>query len=94
MTSRSRIVLASFALTAAALAGCSSNGQARDTSSTPRVAVINATCPYSNAAVNPKYTSTFNEMSVGFCCAGCKGRFDKSSETDKGALLSSKNIWK
>lgn len=94
MTSRRRIVLASFALTAAALAGCNSSGQARDTASTPRVAVINAKCPYSNAPVDPKYTSTFNDMTVGFCCAGCKNRFDKSSETDKGALLSSKNIWK
>jgi YHS domain-containing protein len=49
---------------------------------------VNTTCPIGKEQVDSSVTSTFNGQTVGFCCANCKGKFDKMSDADKSAKLS------
>ncbi len=38
---------------------------------------INQTCPFTGNPINPDVTVTIGEDTVGFCCAGCAGVFEK-----------------
>lgn len=37
---------------------------------------VNAKCPVTGADIKPGFVSTFEGKTVGFCCGGCKGKFD------------------
>lgn len=39
-------------------------------------APVNATCPVTDAPINPKYTRTFEGRVFAFCCPNCPGEFD------------------
>jgi YHS domain-containing protein len=41
---------------------------------------INKKCPLSGKDVDKEQTSTYQEQVIGFCCGGCKGKFDKEPE--------------
>ena len=45
---------------------------------------VNAKCPMNPAKdVNPKMTVTYKEQLIGFCCGGCKARFEKLTDEEK-----------
>lgn len=44
-------------------------------------------CPVSGKPVNPDATVAFGEENVGFCCNGCKGKYEKASDEEKLAML-------
>lgn len=82
MMKRSAIV----ALCAAALAlgACQSTQKTSDASA---ARVMNTTCPYSGESVDPAITSNYNGKTIGFCCNGCKAKFDGASAEKKKAML-------
>lgn len=41
---------------------------------------INSTCPFTGNPINPDVTVTVGVDTVGFCCAGCAGGFEKWEE--------------
>ena len=54
--------------------------------------VINDRCPMMGGRVNPEkvtpaLTRTHRGKTVGFCCAGCPGKWDKLSDAQKDAKL-------
>lgn len=76
------IAVASIAV-ACCLGGCKSNEKAE---SAGAMSVMNTKCPYSGGPVNADVCSEFNGQKVGFCCAGCKGKFDKATDAEKAKL--------
>ena len=91
-----RMILASGLFVAClALGACASDSGSKaqathDATKTASVKTVNTTCPIGHEAVDPSVaTSSFKGQDVGFCCAGCKGKFDKLSDADKSAKLSS-----
>ena len=58
------------------LTGCSSTQT--QANSGGAAAPINTACPFSGEKVDSKVTSSYNGKTVAFCCAGCKGKFDKA----------------
>lgn len=64
--------------------GCETDGKAAMTASP---AAFNTTCPFSGEPVKAGVTSTYNGKTVGFCCNGCKEKFEKASAADKDAML-------
>ena len=71
-----------------ALVGCSST----TTTSTPAApaaapGMINSKCPYSGGPANAAMTSDVSGGKIGFCCAGCKGKFDKSDAKAQADLV-------
>lgn len=91
MTKNFRTAFAALALVAAAgLTACNDN-KAADTS-TAKVeasasAPINKNCPFSGEACDGKTTSAYQGKTVAFCCAGCKGKFDKMDATHQAAMV-------
>ena len=54
--------------------------------------MMNDTCPMSGKPLkDTSPASTWNNTTVGFCCGGCKARFDGMSDTDKTAYLGTIN---
>ncbi|MCH2137359.1 MAG: hypothetical protein MK101_12420 [Phycisphaerales bacterium] len=50
--------------------------------------MMNDACPMSGKALTAASpASTWDNTTVGFCCNGCKSRFDGMSDTDKTAYL-------
>lgn len=67
------------------LAGCATN---KSGSGSGAMGIVNTKCPM--AASNPagsKVTREFKGEKVGFCCAGCAGKWDALSDADKAAAL-------
>lgn len=79
------IVLATFTLSLGACANDANKVEAKATT-------INATCPYSGGANDPAIHSTFEGKEVGFCCNGCKSKFDAASADGKRAVLAKAKI--
>lgn len=80
------ILLACFAAATLALSGCCSNcdKQCDDKG----MKAMNTECPISHEKLEASVvTSEWNGKSVAFCCAGCKGKFDKMSDADKAACM-------
>ncbi|HXX94643.1 MAG TPA: hypothetical protein VEN81_13500 [Planctomycetota bacterium] len=61
-------------MAAVAVAFVGSLGVAAFSAGTPSAAAVNDKCPVSGEKVDAKQTS---ELKVGFCCGGCKGKFEK-----------------
>lgn len=47
---------------------------------------INSACPVSGAPIKDGFVSTFQGKTVGFCCNGCKGKFDAEPAKFAGKL--------
>jgi hypothetical protein len=77
-------------LVAAALTGCANNHKDHASASAPAAGTMtmaNTKCPYSNEPVNPSITSDYKGQKVGFCCAGCKGKWDGSTDAKRAEIL-------
>jgi hypothetical protein len=53
--------------------------------------VLNSKCPFSGEPVDTSVTTAYQGGKVAFCCAGCKGKWDKASAEAKADML---NKWK
>jgi hypothetical protein len=70
------------------LAACSSDQQASTASgSATQVAMVNATCPFTGEANDPAVTTQYKGKTVGFCCEGCVGKWNKLSDAEKAEKL-------
>lgn len=83
---------AALVLVAAALAltGCQNKKTAAADTKTAKPAamgVMNTKCPYSGNAVKEGVTADYNGAKVGFCCAGCQGKFAAMDDAGKKALM-------
>ena len=78
--------VASFCLVSCliAIVGCSSTTK---TSQPAAAGMLNTKCPYSMHDVDGKTSSDFNGQKVGFCCANCKGKFDKADAKAQADLV-------
>jgi hypothetical protein len=87
-----KIGAALLLVAAVGLTGCSSTSSTKttDTKKTGSMGVmpVNKTCPMSGEAVNgSSSTINYQGKTVGFCCDGCAGKFQKLSDADKAAKL-------
>lgn len=84
---RTTISLAAACLACICVMGCQ-NSKTTTASKEPAGAVLASgeVCPFSHHTANPKFTSTYNGKTVGFCCGGCKAKFDAMSDADKAKL--------
>jgi hypothetical protein len=87
-TTRIALSLALAAITG--LAACANNdSKAADQSKMEAKATpINKTCPLSGEAAKADVTSTCDGKTVAFCCAGCKGKFDKMDHAAQAKMVS------
>lgn len=93
-----RVLTVSAALALAGLlAACSSTEKAADSkaATTPSTKVnasapMNTNCPYSNKPVNNSVTRSYKGATVGFCCSGCAGKWDKATDADRDAMVAKK----
>lgn len=67
-----------------ALAGCSSAEKSAPAAGA--LAPVNSACPYSGGKVKNDVTSEYKGQTIGFCCAGCKAKFDGGDDTAKAAI--------
>ncbi len=82
-------VVAAIALSAG-LSACSTNEQAGahdGHGSMTQVSAVNTKCPIMGSDVDPAVTTEYNGQTVGFCCAGCIGKFNKLSDAEKAEKL-------
>ncbi len=77
-------MIAIMALGALALAGCS--GTEKTAPAAGAVGPVNSACPYSGGKVKADFTSDYNGQTIGFCCAGCKSKFDSGDDAAKAAI--------
>ena len=72
-----------------ALGACNSDKKAGAASDgSMAVKADNTMCPVGGGPVAAAVTpSTYKGKHVGFCCAGCKGKFDKMSDAEKDAKV-------
>lgn len=49
--------------------------------------LANSKCPISGKAVNPDVTVKYKDVTVGLCCKGCVGAWNKLSDEDKQKKL-------
>ena len=48
---------------------------------------MNSKCPFSGEAVDANVTTDYQGGKVGFCCNGCKGKWEKAGDDAKAAML-------
>ena len=86
-----RSMLATLALSGAtlALAACQSGDKATTMpDSGASMGVLNDTCPVMGGGVDPEAeTASFHGYTIGFCCDGCKGKWDEMSDAAKQAFV-------
>ena len=71
-----------------ALGGCNSDKSTQPASSgSMAVKADNTVCPVGGGAVVEGQTVAFGGKNVGFCCAGCKGKFEKMTDAQKGTAI-------
>ncbi|MFG0318085.1 MAG: hypothetical protein ACF8XB_12485 [Planctomycetota bacterium JB042] len=72
----------------AVLVACASTAEV---SSSPAAVVepvlLNEDCPFMGTEVDPELTSAYRDGEVGFCCPGCKKKWDALSDAEKAARL-------
>ncbi|HVU63859.1 MAG TPA: hypothetical protein VHC70_07775 [Phycisphaerales bacterium] len=84
---RTKMTLAATCLACFCIMGCHDSKQAAAQSKpAAQVMASNEVCPLSGHAINPKFTSTYNGKTIGFCCGGCKAKFDAMSDADKAKM--------
>lgn len=92
-----QILVAALALVAAVgLTGCKNDKAETTTATTPsteamkseaRTGPMNKMCPFSGEEAKADITSTCDGKTVAFCCAGCKGKFDKMDKAHQEAMM-------
>lgn len=82
-----KTLLVCAAVGATCLMGCNNNKKTAEAPAAGAMTMANTKCPYSGEPINPKVTSTYNGKQVGFCCAGCKGKFDKATDAQKAEMM-------
>jgi hypothetical protein len=87
MSKRFAMCLAAAMIGAACISGCSNNNKKAEAPAVGTVKMANTKCPYSHEPVNPSVSTAYKGQNVGFCCAGCKGKWDKASDADRDAML-------
>jgi hypothetical protein len=55
---------------------------------TAHTGMLNTTCPYSGKPINAGVFSSYKGGNVGFCCEGCKGKWDSADADARAALFS------
>ena len=87
MKNRVVVIAAAGALMMMSLAGCNSSSKHAEAPSNKAVAMVNTKCPYSGEPVNPSVTSQYKGKTVGFCCAGCQGKWAKATDAQRDSML-------
>ena len=54
-------------------------------------AAFNSNCVMRGVPVDASVTTTFDGQTVGFCCKGCLGKFEKLSDAEKTMKVKSAN---
>lgn len=67
------------------LTGC--NSTPKQESSGGAAAPVNTVCPVSGEKVDSKVTAMSGGKTVAFCCAGCKGKFEKADAKAQAEML-------
>ncbi len=50
--------------------------------------IVNTTCPLSGGPAKATITAAYNGKTVGFCCAGCAGKWEAATDTERAAMFS------
>lgn len=82
-TARSFAALVSVAAVCC-FGGCKSQDKMDSRSS---MSMMNNTCPCGGGKANSEMTSSYEGKAVGFCCEGCKSKFDRASHADRMAMM-------
>ena len=98
-----RIIASTFIIAAlAVLGGCNSGTKVATCKCDPctcaspcpctqaqaSLGMMNDSCPMSGRPVNMESpSSSWNGQTVGFCCNGCKGRFDAADDNGKSDMV-------
>jgi hypothetical protein len=85
------IVVCGLAAVALSMGACKSEDKAAASSTTSMaVKADNAMCPIGGGPIAANVTPVaYKGKHVGFCCAGCAGKFAAKSEAEKDALVAS-----
>ncbi len=87
MMKTTRIAFATLALLAAAGLTACNNSKMETSDSKMEAKATNTTCPFTGGKANPEVTSVCEGKAVAFCCAGCKGKFDKMDHEKQEAMM-------
>lgn len=49
--------------------------------------IVQIGCPFSGGKVNPETVVELGGVKFGFCCNNCKGKFEKTADEEKAALV-------
>lgn len=84
------LLVVALSLSTPALLAAGDNGA--KASNGEKVAVVNSHCPVMGTEIDAKNVSAdlvreFGESKVGFCCAGCLGKWDQMSDSEKSEKL-------
>lgn len=78
--------LAACVLGFLALGACNSNKTESDAAMA--VKADNTVCPVGGGPVSESVTPvSYGGKNIGFCCAGCKGKFEKMTDADKSKTI-------
>lgn len=88
---QTRTILACAALCGLfALTGCKSDQEMNQTNTSgASMGVINNTCPIMGSPVKADTAdyATYKGHKVGFCCAGCDGKWEQMSDAERDAFV-------
>ncbi len=79
-----------FAAVCLAMGACSSDTKTADTGSDKAMAAKadNTGCPFSGGPVNASLgTVAVGGKNIGFCCAGCKGKFEAFDDAKRAEMV-------
>lgn len=87
---KNRLIVTALASACLALVGCASDTKTADADGADKaMGTFNTTCPYSNGPVKPEAgTVAVAGKSIGFCCAGCKGKFEALDPSKQAEMVS------
>jgi len=87
MKTTTRFAFAALIVAAAVLGACNNNKESATDTSKMEARATNTTCPFTGAKANAEVTSAHEGKTVAFCCAGCKGKFDKMDDAHQDAMV-------
>ncbi|HYE60972.1 MAG TPA: hypothetical protein VD997_03160 [Phycisphaerales bacterium] len=85
-----KLLAPALLVAAMALTGCNRDSKTTTTTTEKRssMGAMNSTCPVAGGKVNANAgTVSYKGQEVGFCCAGCKGKFENMSDADRAAKM-------
>lgn len=87
MNIRRTVLAACLATAALTMGACQSSQKASDAGSMA-VKADNSACPIAGGPVNASLSPiAYKGKNVGFCCAGCAGKFTKMSDAEKDTVI-------